>query len=275
VRFFAKQFNPDGPISNCSVVIVDEVSMVNEQLGLDLLRYKKPILVIGDPGQLPPPKGCGFFTNRAPDLFLTEIHRQAKGSPIIEMATAVRSGRSLAYGAYGNSAVERQISPRRMLDFDMIIVGTHRTRQAVNAQYRHTLGFTEPLPAVGERLLCLRNSLDGKPLFNGTVWTVVGATPMPDDGFIDLTVADDDGLRVDVKAPIQLLLEDDHNGADAPGNPFTWGYALTCHKAQGSQWNQVLVIDESEYFGTDRWRWLYTAITRAADNVLVTRGVAP
>jgi exodeoxyribonuclease-5 len=186
----------------------------------------------------------------------------------------VRTGGRLAHGAYGSSAVKRRIDPQRMLDFDQIIVGTHRTRRAINAQYCEILSIANPLPTVGERLLCLRNSRDGKPLYNGTVWTVVDANKEPCDGFIGLTVEDEDGLRVNVNAPVDLLLEDNHEGADYPGDPFCWGYALTAHKSQGSQWNRVLVFDESGCFGADQWRWLYTAITRAVDSVVVVRGAA-
>ena len=70
--------------------MIDECSMVDEELGRDLLSFGKPILVLGDPAQLPPVKGGGFFTETAPDVMLTEIHRQAEGSAIIRASRAAR-----------------------------------------------------------------------------------------------------------------------------------------------------------------------------------------
>ena len=55
------------------------------------------------------------------------------------------------------------------------------------------------------------------------------------------------------------------------GQMFDYGYALTCHKSQGSQWDDVLIFDESGIFRSDRFRWLYTAITRAAEKVSVVK----
>ena len=50
---------------------------------------------------------------------------------------------------------------------------------------------------------------------------------------------------------------------------FDYGYALTVHKAQGSQWDDVIVFDESWAFREHRHRWLYTAITRASQRLTV------
>ena len=62
---------------------------------------------------------------------------------------------------------------------------------------------------------------------------------------------------------------------------FDFGYALTVHKAQGSQWNNVVLFDESFAFRDTRERWLYTAITRAKSLLIIVgdegavAGVAP
>ena len=67
--------------------------MVDEDLGRDLLSFGKPVLVLGDPAQLPPVKGGGFFTEAEPDVMLTEVHRQAADNPIIRAvhATSARA----------------------------------------------------------------------------------------------------------------------------------------------------------------------------------------
>jgi len=156
-----------------------------------------------------------------------------------------------------------------MLAHDQIICGTHRMRHRVNAMIRHKLGFNGDTPAVGEKLLCLRNDKQ-LGLHNGTLWTVT-KSGLPRRGFVELEIEDDTQHRVAVEAPIDGFTSRDGSGAELPGQPSAFGYCLTCHKAQGSQWGSVLVIDESRWFRADRWRWLYTAITRAADRVTVVQ----
>src|SRR6202161_761264 len=102
------KLNHDGPASRAGLIVIDECSMVDAELGRDLLSFGKPILVLGDPAQLPPVKGGGFFTEAEPDAMLTQIHRQAAGNPIIHMSMQVREGRRLALGDYGESRVVRR-----------------------------------------------------------------------------------------------------------------------------------------------------------------------
>src|SRR5215207_5525113 len=93
--------NRAGPASQADLIIIDECSMVDEELGRDLLSFKKPVLVLGDPAQLPPVKGGGFFTEAEPDVMLTEVHRQAADDPIVRMAMTIREGGRLSIGEYG------------------------------------------------------------------------------------------------------------------------------------------------------------------------------
>jgi ATP-dependent exoDNAse (exonuclease V) alpha subunit len=269
-RFAGRELRTDSPIRQAALVIIDECSMVDEEMARDLLSFGVPVLVLGDPAQLPPIYGAGYFVSGEPDFMLTEIHRQAFGSPIIDLATRVRRGKACQHGQYGDSAVIgiEDISVAEMLQFDQIIVGTHRRRHRINRQCRRHLGFRGELPEVGEKLLCLKNDRS-KSLRNGTTWTVVevGAESR---GFVKLLVeSDDDGGEVWVHAPIDAFSLRESNGSDLPGQPFAFGYSITGHKAQGSQWGSVLVFDESPVFGRDRWRWLYTAITRAADRITI------
>jgi exodeoxyribonuclease-5 len=272
-RFVGRTLNEHSAVADADLVIIDEVSMVGPQMGADLLSFGTPVLTLGDSVQLPPIMGTGFFTNRAPDFQLTEVHRQALGSPVIQLATRVREGHALPIGQHGDSAVMSRhdgVSPADMLAHDQVIVGTHRTRCSVNQMIRRKLGYGGATPEIGEKLICLKNNRS-RGLFNGSTWTVVDAAP-PCRGFVELVVEDDAGLRVDVEAPVDGFLLRDGSGAELPGQPFTFGYAITCHKSQGSQWGSVLVIDESFVFRHDRHRWLYTAITRAAERVTVVQG---
>ena len=97
--------NRQSPISRAKLVVIDECSMVDEQLGRDLISFGTPILVLGDPGQLPPISGGGFFTDHEPDFLLTEIHRQARDNPILRLALDVREGREFMRGDYGTAQV--------------------------------------------------------------------------------------------------------------------------------------------------------------------------
>jgi exodeoxyribonuclease V len=148
-----------------------------------------------------------------------------------------------------------------------VICGMHRTRHRLNKQMRRRLGYRGTTPERGEKVICLRNDKE-LGLRNGTLWTVVESTPLS-DGFIEMTVEDDEGNSVDVITPIEGFTSFDASGADLPENPFAFGYCTTCHKSQGSQWDSVLVVDESRVFRQHRHRWLYTAVTRAAKRVIV------
>jgi exodeoxyribonuclease-5 len=262
--------NDESRIRNADLVIIDEISMVGEKLGKDLLSFGKKILVLGDKGQLPriDEWDVGFFTDRTPDFELTEIHRQALGSPVIQLATAVRNGNRLQPGRYGDSVVtdKNRMAVTDLLLHDQVIIGTHATRADINQRIRRKLGFGGDVPQAGERVLCEKNDhLLG--LHNGTIWTVVNAVPDRHE-FLDMTIKSDDGRVIDVVAPIPAFTA--IKGASTyPKNPFSFAYAITCHKSQGSQWNSVCVFDESGKWKEDRFKWTYAAITRAAKRVTV------
>jgi exodeoxyribonuclease-5 len=270
-RWLGKRLNPDA-LAGIDLIILDEASMVGPEAAHDLLSLGKPILAVGDPGQLPPVFGPGFFTGSEPDALLTQIHRQAAGNPIIELATEARRGEYLAPGAYGDSYVTRGFDGR-LADFDAVICGRNLTRQRLNKKIRRELGFAGPFPMIGERLLVLRNRHE-KRLSNGDLVTVADvAYERLRDGFLPIVVATDDGRRVEIRAPVDLLINDDTNQGGSMGDPVVWGYAITGHKAQGSQWGDILVVDESPCFREHKNNWLYTAITRAAERVTIVKGM--
>src|SRR4029453_17373579 len=111
--------------------VIDECSMVDAELGRDLLSFDCPLLVLGDPAQLPPVAGGGFFTEAEPDAMLTEVHRQARGDPIVRLSMEIRAGRSLAPGQYGESAIVTRatLDRERVLQADQVLVGRNVTRR--------------------------------------------------------------------------------------------------------------------------------------------------
>lgn len=267
----------DAPAAEASLIIIDECSMVDEELGRDLLSFKVPILVLGDPAQLPPVKGGGFFTEHQPDVMLSEVHRQAADNPIIRLSMDVREGRELAYGVYGASRViqRREIVSEAILAADQVLVGMNRTRKLYNTRIRELLGFRDWRPAAGEKLVCLRNDKK-RGLLNGGTWSVA-ASRTPRKGMLRLDVEpEDEPLARKVAVTVapeffQGTYEDLPYAVRRRSDEFDYGYALTVHKSQGSQWDNVVLFDESSAFREHRDRWLYTGITRAAETLTLVR----
>jgi exodeoxyribonuclease-5 len=265
----------DAPASKAKLIIIDECSMVDEELGRDLLSFGVPLLVLGDPAQLPPIQGGGFFTDAPPDAMLTEVHRQAQDDPIVRLSMDIREGRPLAPGDYGETQVVRRadLDPRRVDETDQVLVGRNNTRRAYNMRMRERRGIAEPLPVAGDKLVCLRNNRK-KGLFNGGLWSVkersAGRT-----GIIKLRLLPDEetaGAALGTRAKRVSVRKECFTGGieefdwprRKPYDEFDYGYALTVHKAQGSQWDDVVLFDESFAFPDSRGRWLYTGVTRAA-----------
>jgi exodeoxyribonuclease-5 len=231
--------------------------------------------VLGDPAQLPPVKGGGFFTEGEPDVMLTEVHRQAKDNPIIHLSMQVREGGRLEPGTYGESRIirRREIDANAVTAADQVLVGLNKTRRLYNTRLRELNGYRDPMPAAGEKLVCLRNDKT-KGLLNGGTWSIQALRGIRND-FIRMDVLPDDDARrrsVEVavhKAFFEGTEEEVPFVLRKESDEFTYGYALTVHKAQGSQWDDLVLFDESYAFREHRSRWLYTALTRAAETVTV------
>ncbi len=263
------QLNSESPLLGAALLVVDEYSMIDTQMGEDLLSFGCPILALGDPGQLPPVHGTSFFSDK-PDILLTEIHRQARDNPIIWMSQEVREGRVLRPGFYGSSrVVPYQQLPRDelrsvVLSTDQLLVGRNATRILSNRRARELLGRTNALPQAGDKLVCLRNNHE-VGLLNGQLWKA-RADSIFDGDYVLLDIESEEGARVEVSAHPHYFhgnKPDYWERKDA--EEFDYGYALTVHKSQGSAWPSVLLFDE--WFGKDRRQWLYTAITRAAERI--------
>lgn len=278
-------WNAKGPFEDAGLIVLDECSMIDAKIGAEVLAYGRPVLVLGDPAQLPPVSkedgnAAGFFTEAEPDVMLTEIHRQAADNPIIRLATDVREGRPLRPGQYGDSLViyRRDLRQRMAMEADQLLVGKNITKDGYNAKIRKALGRNSNLPEIGDRLVCIRNDKQ-KNILNGEIFEVAetGKRKMeyPAKGEIFLTVQ---SLEVPSKDPVRVTVRTECFTGRIKDVPFQalrgtqlfdFGYALTVHKAQGSQWDNVLLFDESSTFGPEASRWLYTGLTRAAQKITV------
>jgi len=270
--------NADSEVKDAELVIIDEVSMVGEDLGRDLLKFGTKVLVLGDPLQLPPIDGPGYFTYGDPDFMLTDIHRQAADNPIIHMSMLVREGHNLPVGAYGESAVisRADVTPEIVLGAEQVLVGMNRTRHAYNRRIRELLQ-RPPDVTQGDRVICLRNVKE-KGLLNGSLWNVcdVVQRPTKKKRIIKLLVDPLDAGMVMRSQEVRVHeyffqgRDKELEWSELKGlDQFDFGYAITCHKAQGSQWDNVVTFNESGAFRDEAPRWLYTAITRAAEKTTV------
>jgi exodeoxyribonuclease-5 len=273
--------NYDAPVATASLVIIDEVSMVNQEIGEDLLQFGKKILIIGDPFQLPPVKGEGYFTSDKPDVMLTEIHRQARDNPIIRLASDIREGKNLRNQTYdeckvfSRSLIEDVRFDNILSSVDQVICGMNKTRVNLNNRIRLVKGLANPEdlfePRVGDKLICIKNNRK-KGLLNGGLWKV-NTVAEAQSYYMNLTSLDelgDDDFEAKVPKEFFMGTEDTLDWRYRKSvDEFTFGEALTAHKSQGSQWASVLVVDESRVFREHAARHLYTAVTRAAEKVYV------
>ena len=289
------------------IVVVDEVSMVPKTMVDMLLAHRVYILFLGDPGQLPQidKKEAHNLLDR-PHVFLDEVMRQAAESEIIQLTMKIRNGEDIPF-MHGKEVIvvpKAELVTGHLTWADIIICATNKTRHNMNKQKRELLGYSGVLQT-GERVIVKRNywedcDEDGNALVNGTVGTVanpyesfvripsyvkndrrdlplIGCIFTPDGGkSFDTFEIDKDYLLkeepcVDWRVSYQLGKLKPKIGDILP-KQATYGYALTCHAAQGSEFDKVLVIEESFPFDkTEHQRWLYTAATRAAEKLVLVR----
>lgn len=266
-------------LKDAALLVVDECSMIDDRVAEDALSFRVPILALGDPAQLPPVRGCGYFTRRRPDYVLTDVRRQALDNPVLALATQVRQGDDLRLGSYGASRVipYRDMTQEDATGADVILTGKNVTRRRFNRRMRELAGRTSDYPQRGDRLIALNNRHD-LGIYNGSllVATQDALIQHPD---LVVGVEGDDVPEICVTSPCEAF--DRYHDPDVRDDRTYWekrdlvsldyAYALTVHKAQGSQWDSVLVVDDGLQVGGQDGRraWLYTAITRAVDKVVV------
>lgn len=269
---------------NLKLIIVDEISMCPKELWKLLLKHNIYIIGLGDPFQLPP-IGDDLKLLDNPHIFLTEVMRQALDNDIIKYSMELREGKKLLPGIRGKNIQtysKEEFTTGMMLWADQILCGKNVTRRQLNAEMRKLLN-KEGILADGDKLICTKNywdkiSISENFLINGTIGNVskikrnefnekdIRANFCVDDDSYGLLKLDYKYLTTGIPTVTKSL-----NGKVIP-SPYVemdYGYVITVHKAQGSQFNKVLVYDEHLYHEENHNRWLYTAITRAVDKVVV------
>ena len=152
--------------SEIKLIVVDETSMVSDEVLRDLLSFGVKCLFSGDPAQLPPVNGSNSLLTM-PCITLTQIVRQEEDNPIVRLATMARAGKIIPFGAYGDNVSvipKNSLVPamrrKLLLEADQVIVGTNRTRENLNREIRSYLGISAAaaLPVEGEKLICTLNN---------------------------------------------------------------------------------------------------------------------
>ncbi len=268
------------------LLIVDEASMVDGDIWRDLLSYGIPIIAVGDHGQLPPVSGS-FNLMQNPELRLEKIHRQAENNPIIKLSVMARETGFIGHGDYGGRVFKATPADASVMlenifcNFSadqLILCGYNSTRVRLNMAIRTALGFETPEPRPNDRVICLRNNRE-KEIYNGMLGYIKGIKKLVGDRY---------KLEVALDSAEGKQLYTGHVSAEQFGaqktlnnilgytktkdlDLFDFGYALTVHKAQGSQAKKVVVFEERFSRDTEEdWRrWLYTAVTRAEEELLI------
>lgn len=284
VRF---EFNPMSDWASADLIVLDEVSMVDAKLGADIESYRVPILVLGDPAQLPPVEGGGYYTDAEPDWLLTEIQRAALDSPVTELATRVRTALTHTLNLTGSDMEPASLA--RAMEHDQVLCWTNKRRWAMVKAIRARLERPAGVPVAGDRIMVLTNNKD-MAVFNGEQFEVEGIHGEGTLGPI-LAVRTEDGAQRQLPVFREgfLGLEQEQaakkSGAGRTGQMAlaTFAQCITVHKAQGSEWSAVYVINQtpemiswqSKKAGhneavSQARRWLYTAATRASERVTIS-----
>lgn len=247
------------------LVIVDEASMLTEYVVEDLEASFPKILYVGDHGQLPP-IGKDPQLMLRPDIRLEQIHRQAEGNPIIQFAHHLR--RSLPAQGFRTPDESRvwveQGFPKNTLGYDVMLCGFNKTRVRLNRLARSERDIDpEGPPQAGDTVICLKNNRD-LGLYNGQRGTISNVGVYDEEAWIfDFTDEGGTTYKNVLAVKAQFGLERTADRTPHGMTLFDYGYALTTHKAQGSEWDSVCVLEQTmKNWEVSRWR--YTAATRAA-----------
>lgn len=280
------ELNPDSEWAHADLIILDEVSMVNAKLAADIESFGAPILVLGDPAQLPPVEGGGYYTEAKPNVLLTKVERQAgEDNPVLELATRVRTSNTASLGL--TAADMTKPSLQEVLAADIVLTWTNRRRWNLTNHIRAALG-RGPHPEPGDTVMVLTNNSEAA-VFNGQLFTIATCATVP-AGY-DMTVVDDEGITRALSTYRDGFVGQEEQarakgaavGARGQRVLATYGQVITVHKAQGSEWQHVYLVNEARQLmamtakrlgakeGMEQAkRWLYTGCTRASERVTIT-----
>jgi exodeoxyribonuclease-5 len=272
----AFSLNEQSDWAYADLIVLDEVSMVNESMARDIESFGVPVLVLGDPAQLPPIEGGGHYTAAEPDFLLTEVHRQALESPVLKLATDIRLGR-------GWAGARVPVDMAEAMEADQVLCWKNATRWNLVTKMRAKLGRPAGTPIAGDRIICLVNNKD-IGIFNGQQFEVLEVRGDP-SGIYDLKVRDEEGNERELIARPGGFesyeaeqAEKRAGGWRGETGVFTFANVITVHRAQGSEWDHIYVVDQTHQMTksteAEKRAWTYTAVTRARYKVTLASTLA-
>lgn len=286
------------------LVIVDEVSMIPIEFITELLTHKEShVIFCGDPFQIPPidPTTDNHLLD-TPHVFLNEVHRQSLDSDIIKLSMDIRENKILNpyFGKDAQIYNKSDLVTGMYTWADQVVCSTNKMRKQINSTVIKKLGFTKDIEE-GMKIICLKNEWDIlsdklNPMVNGTIGTLSNVREVTITYPFRFKIDPYPGIRADLITDTgdkytNLLFDKEEIVTGIPHfiDPKTryriykacsdalpisanYGYAITGHKAQGSQWNKVLVIEENFPFDKeDHQKWLYTASTRSIEKLVIVK----
>lgn len=287
------EFIPKNRLDNYyKIIVLDECSMLPQEMWELLLSHNVHVIALGDPGQLPPIDGFSTILDN-PHVMLDEVVRQAQDNPIIRLSMDIRAGKWIDYGGPKECRImpREQVSDKLLLGADQILCGKNITRHALNDRMRK-IKFGEECsrePVNNDKIICLHNEWqvlgsNGEPLVNGMIGTVSNIQLHKDRMYKPKMIADfasDNGgiyknLHMDHKifTSKEPTINKDNwwKYKNVPNAyEFDYGYAITVHKFQGSEAEKVIVFDE--WLGDRDYhsKWLYTAATRSSKMLVIVK----
>jgi exodeoxyribonuclease-5 len=289
------------------IALIDEASMINEDIRADLENTFEHLIYFGDPAQLPPIKGKDIFANELPDIFLTEVHRQAIENPIIRYATSIRNDEEIPIEKIvdGESLFSTSINNRRIISTIVekdvqAICWTNRMRHKINQDIREHKGYSLNKLNDGESIISLQNVYMGGnapkrdiKIYNGQIFIVDGNYEPGESHFDSQLIMLRDPITSEIIRQRAwpfwngnfFNLKDNYQSWRAEldsvrllkskkitfGTDFDFSYCLTAHKAQGAEFDNVAVWDQRSRMKANSKRWFYTAVTRAKNKLLIIR----
>ncbi len=284
-------------IDKYDLIIIDEASMISKDMLDDLLTFNIPIIFFGDHAQLPPVSGS-FNLMAKPDYKMEEIRRQTLDNPIIWLSKFVRQNGYIPEGIHGKSVFKLRYDNKKVKDLyeniewsekDLIgLCGFNKTRSSLNNRIRDKMKFSKDILVYpGEKVICLLNNKETN-IMNGQIGYVLWVDKVTKNIYeitIDFdnmnksysnlcnvkyfgkTRYNDKQLSLTNQEMDRAKKESNLKSIDA----FDYGYFISVHKAQGSEWDRVVLLEErSSYWDDDYYRrWLYTAVTRAKEKLFV------
>ena len=277
------------------LIVIDEVSMVNKKIMDDIIEYGIPMLCLGDPGQLPAMFYANAYLYEEQDVFLDQIMRQQGESPILTLANMARKGEDIPFGNYGSGCKVVHIKDIHDYEkYDIVLTWTNSTRKEINKLIRNKLNFNTVYPMSGEKIICLKNSY----MYEMDCGDEMILSPVNGMGLKALSDAREstNGRKNDYfmlkfspdfindkywECPVSRIPFEAYNDmrdyeSEIINIPqfqtvLDFGYAVTVNKSQGSEYGDVLLIDEFRGSDKDYAKFLYTGITRAKKSITIAR----